>query len=153
MNVPATLKTAWRQLWAWLWAWLMRNPLLVLAAALLLLFFMVALSGKKSQDVKETAEQAVTQGQLSNRQVKKTEKVLEAKNDTIKQQAAIIHTAKHKADSLVVVAKKHDARADSLIKRITHEAPTDPDAAPERVAQLLTDYTPKAWAIGQDSLR
>jgi hypothetical protein len=149
MNIPLPLVRLWQKLGDVL----MRNSLLVLASSLLLLALVVVFSGKKSQDVREVATQAVSEGQLSKKQVKKAEKALAATQDTIKKQAAIIHIATHKADSLAVVAKKHDARADSLVKRLTHEVPTDPTDTPERISQLLTDYTPKAWAVGADSLR
>lgn len=143
------LKTAWAQLCAWV----MRHALLVLAACLLVLFVVVVLSGKKSQDAKDAAVQAVTTGTLTSKQVKRAEKALTQKADSIQKQTALIKKVVRTRDSLVVKARQHDARADSLLKHVSHEILADPAFTPERVAQLLTGYKPKAWAVGKDSLR
>lgn len=144
---------AWRSA---LWAWLMKHAFTVIGVVLACLFLSVVFSGKKSQEVREVAEQEHQQGVLKDKQVKQKDKVIAQKLDSIRTQTVIIKQIVHVRDSLKVVAKVHDARADSLIKTIAHESPTpDPTDTPERVEQLLTDYRPKAWAISAsgDSLR
>jgi hypothetical protein len=148
MTVLKEQVSAWS---AALWAWLMKHALAVLAVVLACLFLSVAFSGKKSQEVKEVAEQAVV---LKDKQVRQKDKVIAQKLDSIRTQTVIIKQIVHVRDSLKVVAKTHNHRADSLIKTIVHESPIpDPADTPERVEQLLTNYRPKAWAIqARDSL-
>jgi len=144
---------AWR---ASLWAWLMRHAFTVIGVVLVCLFLSVVFSGKKSQDVKEVAEQAMTENVLTKKQVKQKDKVIAQKLDSIRTQTVIIEKIVHVRDSLKVVAKAHDARADSLIKTIAHESTIpDPSDTPERVQQSLADYKPRSWAISAtgDSLR
>lgn len=142
------LTTAWRHLCAWL----LRHALLVLAACLLLLALVVILSGKKSQDAKEAAQQAITTGTLTKKQVRKVVEELTQKADSIQRQTVLLKKVVKARDSLVVKARQQDARADSLLKHVTNET-SDPAFTPERVARLLSDYKPKAWAVGKDSLR
>lgn len=151
MEIPLKVKAWLAARWAALGAWLMRKWLLVFAAALALLAFLVVFSGKKSQDTVEDAAQATV---LSKKQVRHAEKVIAQKLDSIKVQTIIIEKIVHERDSAVVVARRHEARADSTLKTLRHETLPDEDLAPASVYNRLAAYRPRAVALpGGDSLR
>jgi hypothetical protein len=147
-QLKALFITAWRGAGDWL---MKHVGYLFLGCFALLVVVLLAL-GKTGHDTSEEAQQ---QHALTKKEVKQKEKVIAQKDDSIRTQTVIIEKIVHVRDSLKGVAKVHDARADSLIKTIAHETPTDPDVTPERVQELLSDYKPKAWALpaGRDSLR
>jgi len=142
--------------WAALGAWLLRRALLVFAAVLVLLVLLVALSGKKSQRAVETVQQVMAAGQLTKKQVRRKDAAIAELKDSTRHQIVIIQQARHRADSAVVQARVHEARADSIL-----HAPFDEIALPAagtaagRAQSFLSTYQPRAVAqpARADSLR
>jgi delta 1-pyrroline-5-carboxylate dehydrogenase len=149
-----TITAAAAAAWAWVGAQLMKHWLLVFAAVLTMLAFLVLFSGKKSQDAKNTVEQAVQADVLSKKEVKQKEKVIAATLDSIRSQTIIIRKVVHVRDSAIVAANHHEAKADSLIKALPDEDYTSPSTATARVESFLSGYHAQAYARpGADSLK
>jgi hypothetical protein len=154
MEIPEKIKAIAAASWSWLGAWLMRHALTVFALALGLLAVLVLFSGKKSQDAKETVQQAVQQGVLKDNQVKAKDKIIAATLDSIRTQNIIITKVVHVRDSVVVAARHHEATADSLLKSMPDEDYTSPTTATAHVEGFLSGYSPRAYARnGADTLK
>jgi hypothetical protein len=143
--------SAWR---AAAWAWLMRHALTVFAVVLACLALSVIFSGKKSQDVKEVAQQAMSENVLTKKQVKAKDKIIAANNDSIRTQTIIIRKVVHVRDSAVVAARHHEAKADSILNSKPDEDFTAPTTATVHVERFLTGYKPGAYSTAWlDSIR
>lgn len=133
-------------------AWLMRHSLTIFFGVMALLAFSILIGGKKSQEVKEVAEQVKTENVLTQRQVKAKDKVIAARNDSIRIITIYKDRWREKSDSNAVVARKADAKADSLLRA----RPLLPDETPtsEYLTANLEAYKPRSWALPSgDSIR
>jgi hypothetical protein len=154
MQIPIRLQAWLLDHWAKIKAWSMRNVLLLFAAAIAVLVVLVVLSGKKSQDVKETGEKAWHENVLTKRQVKAKDKVIAQVLDSARTQAAANVKVKAESDSLKKVARHYEAKADSAINVIAHETLHDTAAAPSAVFNRLAAYKPRPVVLASgDTLK
>lgn len=136
--------STFKNLWDRLGDWLLLHWLTVLALALAFAFFMVLLAGKKSQDAGAAVEHGAV---LSKKQVKRAEKVIAQKLDSIRVQTGTIEKIKLVRDSALVVARRAEVKADSSLKVLKNEKLTEADLTPTGVYNRLADYRPGAVVL------